>query len=122
MRVKALFAVLSKKFEDGEILFLDAMTFDAPKTKDAKNAITALATIKGFEKLATKRTNTALIASIKTEDNTVKSMRNFNNFMLEHVRSLNPVDVLTYKYLVLVGGVEAVKEIESRGGDTVVSK
>lgn len=122
MRVKALYAVLSKKFEDGEVLFLDAMTFDAPKTKEAKNTITALATIEGFEKLATKKANTALIASIKTEDNTVKSMRNFNNFMLEHVRSLNPVDVLKYKYLVLVGAEEAVKEIESRGGDTVVSK
>lgn len=122
MRVKALYAVLSKKFEDGEVLFLDAMTFETPKTKEAKNVITALATIKGFEKLATKRANTALIASIKTEDYTVKSMRNFSNFMLEHVRSLNPVDVLKYKYLVLVGAEDAVKEIESRGSETPVVK
>lgn len=118
MRVKALYAVLTKKFEDGEVLFLDAMTFEAPKTKEAKNTITALAKIKGFESLATKRANTALIASLATDDNTVKSLRNFNNMMLEHVRSLNPVDVLKYKYLVLVGAEEAVKEIASRGAVT----
>ena len=122
MRVKALYAVLTKKFEDGEVLFLDAMTFEAPKTKEAKNTIDALAKIKGFESLATKRANTALIASISTDDNTVKSLRNFNNIMLEHVRSLNPVDVLKYKYLVLVGAEEAVKEIESRGAQTPVAK
>jgi len=122
MRVKALYAVLTKKFEDGEVLFLDSMTFTAPKTKEAKNTITALAKIKGFESLATKRANTALIASITTDDNTVKSLRNFNNMMLEHVRSLNPVDVLKYKYLVLVGAEDAVKEIESRGATTPVVK
>ena len=116
MRVKALYTVLSKKFEDGEVLFLDAMSFEAPKTKEAKQAIEALAKVAGFEALATKRTNTALIASVRTDENAVKSLRNFNNFMLEHVRSLNPVDILKYKYLVLVGGEEAVKEIENRGG------
>ena len=114
--------MLTKKFEDGEVLFLDSMTFTAPKTKEAKNTITALAKIKGFESLATKRANTALIASITTDDNTVKSLRNFNNMMLEHVRSLNPVDVLKYKYLVLVGAEDAVKEIESRGATTPVVK
>lgn len=121
MRVKALYAVLSKKFEDGEVLFLDALTYAEPKTKEAKASIKALSTIKGFEKLATKRANTALIASVKAEDATVKSLRNFSNIMLEDVRSLSPVNVLKYKYLILVGADDAVKQIEGRGGKTTVS-
>jgi large subunit ribosomal protein L4 len=121
MRVKALYAVLSKKFEDGEVLFLDALTYAEPKTKEAKASIKALSTIKGFEKLATKRANTALIASVKAEDAMVKSLRNFSNIMLEDVRSLSPVNVLKYKYLILVGADDAVKQIEGRNGKTTVS-
>jgi large subunit ribosomal protein L4 len=124
MRVKALYAVLSKKFEDGEVLFLDSLTYSEPKTKEAKATILALAKIPGFEKLATKRVNAALVAGVKMDVNVSKSLRNFGNVQLETVRSLSPVDVLKYKYLILVGGDEAVQQIESRGSSAtaVVSK
>ena len=36
MRTKALYTVLSQKLRDNEVLFVDALNFDAPKTKDAK--------------------------------------------------------------------------------------
>jgi len=121
MRVKALYAVLSKKFEDGEVLFLDNLAYTEPKTKEAKETIKALSAIAGFESLATKRANTALIASVKSDIATEKSLRNFSNVMLENVRNLNPVDILKYKYLILVEADEAVKEIESRGGKATTS-
>src|SRR3990167_5936535 len=41
MRAKALFMALSKKMKDGEILFVDSFAFSAPKTADAKKAMTA---------------------------------------------------------------------------------
>jgi large subunit ribosomal protein L4 len=115
MRTKALYAVLSKKLQDGEILFVDALTFEAPKTKDAKAAIMELSTIEGFDKLATKRKNAACIAACDITDATEKSFRNFGNITLDNVRNLNPATILTYKYLVLVGGDEAVKVLSSRG-------
>src|SRR5574343_556524 len=36
---KALFTILSKKFNDGEILFVDGINFSAQKAKDAKNTL-----------------------------------------------------------------------------------
>ena len=114
MRAKALYTVLSRKLKDGEVLFIDALTFDAPKTKDAKSVVAALAKIKGFESLATKRKNAACIATIDLSDAVVKSFRNFGNLTLDHVRNLNPAVVLENKYIVLVGGKDAVEELERR--------
>lgn len=115
MRTKALFTVLSKKFADGEILFVDALTFAAPKAKDAKAALTGLASIKGFESLKSKRKNAALIALPVAQPAAVKSFRNFGNVEVGDVRNLNPVTALQYKYLVLVGGDGTVEKLAKRG-------
>ena len=55
MRVQALYSVLSRKLKDGEILFVDDISFAEPKTKDAKTVIEALSGVKGFEALKSKR-------------------------------------------------------------------
>ena len=117
MRINALNSVLAKKYAEGEILFLDELTYSEPKTKEARATLVALSKIKGFETLATKRKNSALLAAVSSDDNTVKSLRNIGSIGLEEVRNLNPVDILKYKYLILVGGEEAVKQIEKRGKD-----
>ena len=62
MKNKALFAVLSHKFKDGEIIFLDDLSFKAPKTKDAKNVITSLAKVKEFGAIS-RRNNSSFIAA-----------------------------------------------------------
>jgi large subunit ribosomal protein L4 len=117
MRVKALYSVLSRKFAEGEILFLDELMFDAPKTKEALETVEKLAGIKGFETLLSKKKNSALVADVSRNINITKSFQNIGNIALESVRSLNPVNVLKYKYLILVGGEDAVKLIEGRLGD-----
>lgn len=122
MRTKALYAVLAKKQVDGEILFLDTLSYTAPKTKEARATLTTLSDIKGFETLKNKKRNNVLIATVAADENTLKSFQNFGNVMLEHVRNLNPVDVLKYKHLILVGGDEAVKQIEGRGKTVSESK
>src|SRR3989344_1087428 len=48
-KTKALHVILSQKFRDGEILFVDSLSFGSPKAKDAKNTLISLAQIKGFE-------------------------------------------------------------------------
>lgn len=115
MRVKALYSVLSKKLADGEVLFLDALSFDVPKTSEAKKIVQAISGVEGFTALATKRTNAALLALTDTNDATVKSFRNFGSFGLEEVRNLNPVELLRYKFVVFVGATDAVKALEARG-------
>lgn len=122
MRAKALFAVLAKKHADGEILFLDSLVMPEPKTKDAKTTLATLSKIDGFDALITKKKNNALFASVVSDENASKGFRNFANITLGTVRDLNPVDVLKFKHLILVGGDEAIKIIESRGKNATVTQ
>ena len=114
MRTKALYTVLSKKLKYGEVLFVDQMAFEAPKAKEAKNAIAGLASIEGFSALKTKRKNTAYFALAGTHTATMKSFRNFGNVVVDDIRNLNPVTALQYKYVVIVGGDDAVLKLAQR--------
>jgi large subunit ribosomal protein L4 len=114
VKAKALATILSRKLKDNEIIFIDSLDLNEPKAKEAKNRIASLATIAGFEKLATKRKNTALISISKKDNNIKKSFSNFGNFMTEEVRNINPVDLMNYKYLVFVNPEETIKVLTER--------
>ena len=114
MRTRALYSVLSRKFKNGEILFVDALTFDAPKAAQAKMVLDKLAGVKGFETLTTKKHNAAFIALAARNDATQKSFSNFGHIKVGETRNLNPVEALRYKYLVLVAPEQSVKELEQR--------
>ncbi len=111
-RRKALYTILSQKLRDGEILFVDSFNFVAPKAKEAKAVILSLAKVKGFEKLATKPKNAAIIAINKKEDALVKSFRNFGNIDIEELRSINPVSVMNHKYIVIADPKESLKNLK----------
>ncbi|MCR4276351.1 MAG: 50S ribosomal protein L4 [Candidatus Parcubacteria bacterium] len=114
MRIGALLSVLSRKAKDGEIIFVDQFSFVAPKTAVAKTALANLA--KGAEagQLITKKKNAALFALASYNVNTIKSFHNFGNVMTEEMRSLNPVDVMTHKYLVIENPEAAFKMLLAR--------
>lgn len=113
-KARALYAVLSRKFKEGETLFLDTLKIDAPKAKEARNILDSLAKIKGCEKLATKKTNAALIAVDKRTDAVVKSFRNFGNISVEEFRNINPVSVLNHTYLIIANPEESLKALTAR--------
>jgi large subunit ribosomal protein L4 len=115
MRLKALFTILSRKAKDGEILFVDSLSFAAPKTKEAKNVLVTLSGIQGFSTLATKRKNAAIIAVPKKTEAITKSFSNIGSVEVADVLSLNPLSVLNTKYIVLCGGEAAVKTLTERG-------
>jgi large subunit ribosomal protein L4 len=114
-RAAALFAVLSKKLRDGEVLFVDTFGFSEPKTARAKTALGSLAGISGFAALATRRRNAALIALGARDEVASKSFRNFGSISVDLVQNLNPVDVLSYKYLVVTAPQDAIAFLEKRG-------
>jgi large subunit ribosomal protein L4 len=122
MRNKALASVLSKKLADGEILFLDTLALDAPKTAEGKKVLEALAGVQGFENMVSKKKNSALIAQVEWDDATAKSFRNFGNVTLEEVRNLNPVTILQHKYLVIVPGEASVQTLQQRVDGNVTHK
>jgi len=114
MKAKALYTALSGKLNDNEILFVDSLDFAEPKTARAMEVLKALSGIKGYEALGVKKQNTALITTLSKDDNVYKSFGNFGNVAIEEVRNLNPVDVLSYKYLIVVNPEESIKLIESK--------
>jgi large subunit ribosomal protein L4 len=111
MKMKALYTMLSKKNRDGEILFVDAVTLSAPKTKEAKKIVENLGSIKGFEKMATKRAN-AIYFALPGKDKAVeKSFSNFGNIAVEEFRNINPLSLLQYKYVVIANPKESLKSL-----------
>ena len=116
MRTKALYAVLSQKLRDGEIIFLEDISLGAPKTAEAKKILTALSQQKGFEKLATKKRNALLLALPEKNEAVGRSFSNIGNMTVEEVRNLNPLAILTHTYLVITNPAESVKALEGRYG------
>jgi len=114
MRTQALFSVLSKKMKDGEVLFVDSITFEAPKATLAKGILEKLGGISGFEALTSKKHNAAFIALAEKDVNAQKSFSNFGNVKVGEVRNLNPVDALKYKHIIIASPEESVKELEKR--------
>jgi large subunit ribosomal protein L4 len=110
-KTKALYTILSKKFKDGEVLFVDSLSFAAPKASDAKATLVAFSGIKGFEKFATKPRNVAVISVDKKSPAITKSFKNFGNVEVEELRNINPVSILNHKYLVIANPAESLKSL-----------
>ena len=113
-RAKALYTILSKKFKEGEILFLDTVKMAAPKAKEAKDILNSLSKIKGYEKLATKPKNAAIIALDARSEAVSKSFRNFGNVSVEEFRNINPVSVLNHTYLIVANPEASLKSLASK--------
>jgi large subunit ribosomal protein L4 len=114
VRAKALATVLSKKFADNEVIFVDSLKMNEPKTKEAKAVITAIAAGTQNEMLAKKRKNAAVIVIADRDLATEKSFRNFGNFEVIQAKDINPVELLTYKYVVIADAALSVEALEKR--------
>ena len=114
VRTKALAITLSKKWNDGEVIFVDTLALAAPKTADAKLIIKALSVATSQPTLVTKRKNTALFIISKRDENIEKSFRNFGNMDVSHVKDVNPIDLLTYKFVVVADAKDSLKALEAR--------
>ena len=114
MKAKALYTILSKKYKHGEILFVDSLSFDAPKAKEAKQTLVTLGGIKGYEKLATKPKNAAFIAVSKKSPALDKSFKNFGNVTVDLLNNINPLIALNFKYLVIENPEVSVKTITGK--------
>jgi large subunit ribosomal protein L4 len=101
MRAKALYTILSRKFKDGEIIFVDTLAPKEAKTKEALTMLKGLSAVKGFETLSTKKRNAAVIALAGKSKETERSFKNLSNVEVLEARNLHPLALLNYKYLVI---------------------
>ncbi len=113
-RIKALYTILSKKFKDGEVMFLDSVSLAKPKTQEAKDILTSLSSVKGFERLVTKKQNTAILALDAASDAVSKSFRNIGSISIEEFRNINPVSILNHTYLIVTNPEASVKALAGK--------
>lgn len=110
MRRKALYIILSQKARDGEIILLKKLP-DTPKTKEALNILKNLSKYKGFEKILYKKGKRTLIYSPEKNNVALKMFSNIESAHVEEARNANPLDIMRYKYIVLVDPEKSIKAL-----------
>ena len=111
MKAKALSTILSRKFKEGEVLFVDEVSFTEPKTKNAIKSLKSLSSVKGFEYIFSKKNNSVAIAMSNKNKGVEQAFSNLGNVEVLEARNLNPVTLLQYKYLILENPDVSLKQI-----------
>ena len=114
MRAQALFSVLSKKWKDGEILFIDTLSLSEMKTKKALEVMKNLSKVPNFKSIATSKKAKVLTAFFARNEKAEKSFRNLPQLEIVFLKNLNPLDVLNHQYLLIENPEESIKFLESR--------
>ena len=99
VRRLAMKCALSSKVLNNEIIVLDALTMDAPKTKEF---VAILNNIKASRK--------ALVVTAEKNENVIKSARNIEGVQTALVNTLNVYDILNHDTFVIT--TDAVKKVE----------
>lgn len=102
---KALLMALTSKVKDQEMVVLDQLKIEQAKTKDVVQILNNLG--KTFQQ---ERLTNVLIVMPQTDKNVILSGRNLPKVKVIRADSLNPVDVLTFRNLILLK--DSIKVIE----------
>ena len=114
MKAKAFLTILSQKLREGELVFIDSLSLADKKTKSAQGVVNSLASMKGYEAIAYKKGSRALIALPEYNKDLALSFRNLPAISVEEFRNVSPVDLLTYKFLVIAKPEMALQTLEAR--------
>jgi len=113
MRQKALLMVLSSKAKDNELVILDDLKLNSPKTKEMAGIM------KNLEKAKKDIKRSSLVALVKKNENIVKAIKNIPKMGAIGINNLNVVDVLKYKYLIMnKEGINELKVKNEKGKTT----
>jgi len=99
VRRLALKSVLTSKVQENEIIVIDAINFDAPKTKEMANFLSKIN--------ADKK---ALIVMGEKNANVIKSAKNIPTVATALVNTINVYDILKYNSLVITK--DALRKVE----------
>ncbi len=100
MRRLALRCLLSAKASSGEIVVVDELKLDQPKTAEMARVLKALGV-----------TSSVLVVTQKPESNIVRSAQNLHGTRTLPADLLNVRDLLTYRFVVI--GVDGLRAVES---------
>ena len=111
---KALFMVLSSKVNDKELIILDELKISEPKTKIMSKILDNIFN-KKQETRNKKQTKSILMAISKKDENLIKGSRNISGIKTILADSLNILDLLSFKYLLI--DKQGIKTIEKTYGN-----
>ena len=101
VRRLAMLSALSSKVQDGEIIVVDEISFEEPKTKEM---IKMLEAIKAEKK--------ALIVTAAKDENIVKSAANIQGIRTALVGTMNVYDILNHtSFIVTKEAIEKIEEV-----------
>ncbi len=116
MKAKALFTILSRKFRDGEVFFLDTFTAKDNKTREASAILLNLKKTKGFPLLTKKSSNDLYVAFAGHDEGAFKSLRNIGSVNADDIRNINPLSLLKYRAILIVNPEESFKVLVAKTG------
>lgn len=108
MKIKALFTVLSEKYKKGQILFVEDLSLKNVKTKDAVSIIKDLSGVSGFEKIKGGKKTNLFITTPAKSDTIKKSFANIATVEVDEIKNINPVDLLTFRYIIMSQPKESI--------------
>jgi len=106
MKQKALFMALSSKVKDKEMVLLDKLEIKEAKTKSMTSILNNLK-----DKLKKDLTKSVLIVLPKTDLKVIRANNNIAKTKTIRADSLNVLDILNYKYLLIVqDSIDVIKK------------
>ncbi len=114
MKAKALYTILSAKYKNGQVLFVDDLTLKAIKTKEAVSVMQSFAKVTGYKDILSKKKNAAYIALSSKDLSTEKSFKNMNNLFVDEIRNMSPLDLMKYKYVVISNPDAGLSQIANK--------
>ncbi|VIF43333.1 50S ribosomal protein L4 [Clostridioides difficile] len=99
VRRLAMKSALSSKVQNSEVIVLDALNMDAPKTKEFAQILNNINAAKK-----------ALVVIADKNDNIIKSARNIEGVQTALVNTMNVYDILKYDSFIIT--TDAVKKVE----------
>lgn len=99
LRRKALYSVLTSKVNEGELIVLDSLSLDAPKTKEAANILSAID--------AGKK---AYIVTAENDQTIYRSFRNIEGVDVSAANLINVYDLVRHNKLVITK--DAIAKLE----------
>src|SRR5436190_5608745 len=106
MRRLAIRSVLSDKVANESLIVVDNLSLEKPRTKDMLEILS---------KLPTNAEKRVLMMLPRRDENVVLSIRNIPSAKVQHVSSLNVVELLKHDYVIMP--VETVRWLEMVFGD-----
>lgn len=114
MRQKAVLVLLSQKLKKENLLLVDSVSSEGPKTKEAAGLLKNLSTAVGAKDIAYKTGKRVLLLVPQVTEAIALSFRNLKSVEVKSISDTNALDLATYKYVVIASPEESVALLEKR--------